>query len=31
MAAAAQSYAEVARALGLGKPEAMRYLDVEFS
>ena len=31
MAAAAQSYAEVARALGLGKPEAMRYLDAEFS
>ena len=31
MAAAAHTYAEVARGLGLQKPEAMRYLDAEFS
>ena len=31
MAAAAHTYAEMARGLGLGKPEAMRYLDAEFS
>lgn len=30
MAAAARSYAEVARALGLGKREALVYLDGEF-
>jgi DNA-binding transcriptional regulator YhcF (GntR family) len=31
MAAAAHAYAETARRLGLGKPEAARYLDAEFS
>jgi hypothetical protein len=31
MAAAAHTYAEVARGLGLGKPDAVRYLDDEFS
>ncbi|MCI4674868.1 GntR family transcriptional regulator [Candidatus Mycolicibacterium alkanivorans] len=30
MAAAAIAYAETARALGLGKPEALRYLDAAF-
>jgi DNA-binding transcriptional regulator YhcF (GntR family) len=30
MADAAQTYAEVARALGLGKAEAVGYLDAEF-
>ncbi|MCV7224471.1 GntR family transcriptional regulator [Mycolicibacterium komossense] len=30
MAAAAHAYGEVARALGLGKAEALRYLDTEF-
>lgn len=30
MAAAASAYAETARALGLGKPEALRYLDAAF-
>ena len=30
MAAAAHAYAETARGLGLGKPEAARYLDAEF-
>ncbi len=30
MAEAAQSYAKVARALGLGKREALGYLDAEF-
>ena len=31
MAAAAHSYAEAARALGLGRAEALRYLEAEFS
>ena len=31
MAAAAHTYAEVARGLGLGKPDAVHYLDDEFS
>jgi DNA-binding transcriptional regulator YhcF (GntR family) len=30
MAAAAHDYAEVARALGLGRADALRYLDREF-
>ncbi len=30
MAAAARSYADTARALGLGKTEALAYLDAEF-
>jgi len=30
MAAAANSYAETARALGLTKPQALRYLDAAF-
>lgn len=30
MAAAANAYAETARTLGLGKPEALRYLDAAF-
>jgi DNA-binding transcriptional regulator YhcF (GntR family) len=30
MAAAAQAYAQAARALGLGKPEALRYLEAAF-
>ena len=30
MAAAARSYAEVTRKLGLGKKDAQRYLDAEF-
>ena len=30
MAAAASAYAETARALGLGKPEALKYLDAAF-
>jgi len=30
MAAAARSYADTARALGLGKPDALAYLDAEF-
>ena len=31
MAAAAHAYAEMTRGMGLGKPDAMRYLDAEFS
>ena len=31
MALAARTYAEAARGLGLGKSDALRYLDVEFS
>ena len=31
MAAAAHTYAEAARALGLGKSDAVRYLEGEFS
>lgn len=31
MAAAAHSYAQAARALGLGRAEARRYLDAEFA
>ena len=31
MAAAAAAYAEAARSLGLGKADALRYLDAEFS
>ncbi len=31
MAAAAHTYAEVARGLGLGKSDAVRYLEGEFS
>lgn len=30
MAAAARSYADTARALGLSKPDALAYLDAEF-
>jgi DNA-binding transcriptional regulator YhcF (GntR family) len=31
MAAAAHAYAEAARSMGLGKAEAMRYIDTAFS
>lgn len=31
MAAAARDYADTARSLGLGKPEALSYLNAEFS
>jgi hypothetical protein len=30
MAAAARRYADTARGLGLGKPDALAYLDAEF-